>query len=463
MDHKDSSPKSPTSVKEAYLIGGHGEEDIHRWSPIPLPDNVYVVVKAKAGEVTMTEDNLNMKLCDLSNEVLQHPEKYPEKIYDAIGSFFLYGPGELCPGFGFSTVAAYLEGFPNVSPKLSGIMNIRSVKNEHYADKKLIRFFYQRNELEFIENMFVSDEYSLTEIRKKENGKWKKDTVATNVITECKENGIELRDEIVSKDELLDTIEAITDLPIYNTTMFDILYHFGEKGMLTQGAVFYHLACRYHEGISDKLYGNPNAFNNVATRQKIIINRVPSRKKDPALYRLIQNTISNAEKMKSYTRSIMTRKKPQSVKKVSVSNSTEAILHIKPNNTKQYITYLAIKIMSHIQLIVLRRKHFNMAELIVTLMNRGFTMRSVITLFKKIDELVSHYKRNESLFKRMHHALINQFCEVCVAMLYNKASIYHISLLMDVIVYDETYYKKDIEKKVLSYIEHHFLYRPRLH
>jgi len=311
--------------------------------------------------------------------------------------------------------------------------------------------------------MFVSDEYSFTEIRKKENGKWKKDTVATDIITECKENGIELRDEIVSKDELLDTIEAITDLPIYNTTMFDILYHFGEKGMLTQGAVFYHLACRYREGISNKLYGEPNAFNNVATREKIIINRVPSRKKDPELYRLIQNTISNAEKMKSYTRSIMTRKKSVSVKKVSVSNSTEAIIHRKPDNTKQYITYLAIKIMSHIQLIVLRRKHFNMAELIVTLMNRGFTMRSVITLFKKIDELISHYKRNESLFKRMHHTLIDQFCEVCVAMLYNKASIYHISLLMDVIVYDETYYKKDIEKKVLSYIEHHFMYRPRLH
>jgi hypothetical protein len=454
-EHKGSpSPKSPKSVKEIYLIGGHGTEDVR--TPIIIPDNVYIVVKAKTGESTMLEDYLDMKLCKLSNEILQNPHKYAEKIYDAIGSFMLYKPGELCPNFGFSTVAAFFDP-PIVKPKLSGVMNIRSVKKTYYTDKKLIRYIYPQNELEFVKDMFVN-EHTLKQVSKKKNGKWKTEFVKTDIITECEENNIELRDEIVSKEELLDTIEAIIDLDIYNTTMHDILHIQGH-------GVFYHLSCRYHEGVSERLYGTPTSYNKIATHEPIIINRVPSRKNDPKLYKLIQNTISNAERMKSYTRSIMTRKKSESVKNVSVSKSTEDIIRDrKPDNTKQYITYMAIKIMSHIQLIVLRRAHFNMAELIVILMNHGFTMRSVVTLFKKIDELVSHYKHNESLFKRMYHSLFDKSCEVCVALLYNKRSISQVHALINIIVYDETYYKKDlaIEKKVFSYIEDHFLYRPRL-
>lgn len=82
---------SPTS-REAYLIGGHGSE-YARSTPITLPDNVYVIVKAKAGQATYTSDLLEMKLCQLSNEIVQNPLAHLEKIYDAIGSFIIYEPG----------------------------------------------------------------------------------------------------------------------------------------------------------------------------------------------------------------------------------------------------------------------------------------------------------------------------------------------------------------------------------
>jgi hypothetical protein len=452
-------------VREAYLIGGHGTEDT-RYSSIVLPDNVYVVVKAKAGESTMGEDNLDMKLCELPDEVLQNPEKYPEMIYDAIGSFFLYKPGDECPNFKFSTVNAYLDSdIPTVRSNLSGIMNTSSIKKQYTKDKTVLRYVYPRNELAFVKDMFTNDNYSFKQQSYQKNGKWSTKIVGTDIITECAEHDITLRNEIVSKEELVDTIYRITDLDVYNTTMYNILFTFGETELRTHGGVFYHLVCRYREGVSHKLYGTPTSFNNVATREPIIINHVPSRKKDPELYKLIQDTISNAEKMKSYTQSIMTRKKKISPQLVSpvLSISTKQILYKKPVNKEKYITNIAIKIMMHVQQHVHNRstKNINIAKLVIYLVHHGITTKNILFLFKKIDELLSYYKRNESLYKRMHSALLTILCEVCVALLYNKWSISQVNLLLTIMIYDETYYKKDprIEKKVLECIESHYVYR----
>ena len=461
MADEHKSPKS----RESYLIGGHGSEDT-RYSPIILPKDVYVVVKARAGESSMVEDNLDMKLCDLPDKVLQNPEKYPDMIYDAIGSFFLYKPGDECPNFKFSTVNAYMDSdIPNVKPKLSGIMNISSVKKKHYKDKKLIRYVYPQNELEFVENMFTSDEYSFKHNRIQKNGKWITEFIPADITKECAYNNFELRDEIVSKEELIETIDNIINLDVYNTKMYDIIYNFGESELLTHGAVFYHLVCRYRKDVSEKLYGTPTSFNNVATREPIIINRVPSRKNDPDLYRLIQNTISNAERMKSYTRNIMTRKKqPITISKQKSLNAiTKSIVYKKPENTRKYITNIAIKIIMNMQQNVLKRTDdTNLAELVVYLTHNGITTGGIVLLFQKLDELLSYYKDN-TLFKRMQSFLINKSCQIFVALLYNKWSIAQVNALINIMT-DETRYKKDpdSEEKIFRYIEDHYLYHSRL-
>jgi hypothetical protein len=289
--------------------------------------------------------------------------------------------------------------------------------------------------------------------------------IPSDIIKECADNDFELRDEIVSKEELIETINNIIELEVYNTNMYDIMHNFSETGLLTHGAVFYHLVCRYRKDVSEKLYGTPISFNNVATREPIIINRVPSRKNDPDLYRLIQNTISNAERMKTYTRTIMTRKKqsiPKSKQK-SLNAITKRIVYKKPENTRKYMTNIAIKIIMNMQQNVIKRKDdTNLAELVVYLTHNGITTGNILFLFKKLDELLSHYKEN-ALFKRMQSFLIKKSCHVFVALLYNKWSIAQVTVLINTIT-DETYYKKDpgSKEKILRYIEDHYLYRSRL-
>jgi len=463
---------SPTS-REAYLIGGHGSEDV-RSTPLILPDNVYVVVKAKAGETTNTADLLEMKLCQLSNEVLQNPLAHLGEIHDAIGSFILYEPGSkwLCPNFRFHTVSSFIKKTQSVkfvTPKLSGIMNITDVKKGYAKDKLTFRYIYSTNEKEFIENMFESDKYSFTQVRVENNGKWITEYVANDIITECTINNLEILDKVVPKEELLETLQYINDLDAYRTNMYDILFNFDETGLLKHGAVFYHLNCRSRINVSKKLY-MPKNFNNmnydnVVRSQQIVINSVPSRKNDPELYKLVKNTISNAEMMKYHTRSIMTRKKnspQQSIKQIS--SSVQDLIHKNPVNTEQYITNVAFRIIIRLQEHVRRQStDINIAKIISSLMDHGIVIDSIILLCKKLDQLLSYYKRNELLFKKMHTSLLDKLCEVFVMLLYRYVFIDDVYKCISIIVYDETFYKKgyDTEKKVFEYIEEHYRYHPK--
>lgn len=351
-------------------------------------------------------------------------------------------------------------------------MNITDVKKSYVKDKLLFRYVHSTNEKEFIENMFANDNYTFIGVDIETNGELITEYVDHSITAECELHNAPLRNKIVSKEELVKTIETINGYELYQTTMKAILFNFRETGLLRHGAVFYHLNCRHRNNVSHKLYApkNLNTINNdnVIRGEQIIINQVPSRKNDPELYKLIQQTISNAEMMKSYTRSIMTRKKKISPQLVSpvLSTSIKQIVYKKPINTEKYITNIAIKIMMYVQQHIHNQstKNSTIAKLVIYLVHHGITTKNILFLFKKIDELLSYYKRNESLFKRMHSVVLTILCEVCVALLYNKWSISQVNRLLTIMIYDETYYKKDprIEKKVLECIETHYVYRSRI-
>jgi hypothetical protein len=127
------------------------------------------------------------------------------------------------------------------------------------------------------------------------------------------------------------------------------------------------------------------------------------------------------------------------------------------------MTNIAVKIIMNMQQNVIKRKDdTNLAELVVYLTHNGITRGNILFLFKKLDELLSHYKDN-ALFERMKSFLIKKSCQVFVELLHNKWSILEVNKLVNIMT-DETHYKKDpdSEEKILRYIEDHYLYRSRL-
>ena len=125
----------PPPPKDAYVIGGHGEE---KDGYFIVPRDSIIVAKVQSGQfATLLDYNRYLQnLSRMNKDVLCNPLENINQIIDAFGSVAIFEPGDHCPNFYYSLLMCH-RSIKACNPSESGIIPVDEIIThpERYADE----------------------------------------------------------------------------------------------------------------------------------------------------------------------------------------------------------------------------------------------------------------------------------------------------------------------------------------